>query len=62
VVSKTETEKNQAHSPAAFTKIYSTFLMVSAVIQIDLSGTFLQLRMRSRGFITLPKVYGDIFK
>ena len=54
------------HSPAASMRM-SKLLMAEAarhkarVFQLDVIGAFLQARMRSRVFITLPRVYGEIF-
>jgi hypothetical protein len=31
------------------------------IFQLDVIGTFLQARMRSRVLITLPKFYGEVF-
>jgi hypothetical protein len=54
------------HSPAASMRV-SNLLMADAarqksrIVQLDVSGAFLQARMRNRIFLTLPKVYGEIF-
>jgi hypothetical protein len=31
------------------------------ILQLDVIGALLQIRTRTRVFITLPKVYGEVF-
>jgi hypothetical protein len=53
------------HSPAE-SMIMSKLLMTDTArhkartFQLDVIAVFLQARMRSRVFITLPKVYGEV--
>ena len=54
------------HSPAASMRMSKLVMAEAArhkarVFQLDVIGAFLQARMRSRVFITLPRVYGEIF-
>jgi hypothetical protein len=54
------------HSPAA-SMIISKLVMTdddrhkTRTFQLNVSRAFLQVRMRRRVFITLPKVYGEVF-